>query len=874
MVDSFLRDRALYKHTAQHTHTQREREREATMSVDIHCIEIFHDSRHSEARSDVSFSTVGPNFVQDDRITAGTEQETDDTNASSMTIGHCPERSMRSSSLLFGREKEVTALQKFYDKVASNNNNNKNNNNNHNKRGFSKLVVVSGSPGSGKSILVDRALRSYVSDRKGYFTEGKFDQLTNSTTPFSAIVAAFTDLCSLLVGSDELEQIRAKLWQDFAVEDIAILNRLISMVGYLAGTQDDNSDSSTNNNKNNNNNKDGDDDADDFSASHSSGSIQAFVRFRQLCCAFLGKVSSPKHPIVIFLDDLQWADPLSLDVMNAMFEDPTLKHVLFVVSFRTNEFDEGRLWQGKTRSHIWVEDLEEKELNKVVASHLWLTNELVTLPLTKVVMGKTRGNPYFARQFLESLKTKGLLRRRRRNGRNGASVEWEWDVVRIQEETDVSDNVVELLKERIRGLELPVQMVLQIAAHVGHQFRFALLLAVVEDGVFPELLLSAGQQKESALRIMGVTIREGLVESVESSKNQTYKFTHDRVQQCLIAMVSSGDDKENFHLRLGRSLFKHYTTNNKVEKNTFLLAVNHLNQGSRQVSAEERATLARHNLEAAKVTLTRSDLESAKDYTRKGIALLDADTRWSKHYELSLDLHSTLAELGECTGDFQQSSGQVNDIMRHARSPPDKLRAYSATMETRVAQNCLTEALDVGFDYLELLGHKLPRKAKGVAVKFELVRTKSMLKGMTDEQLLNLPLTNDRGQISVITILHNIAYVAYQKGNEAPVFCLASSQIVRLSCAGGLTGSSAFGFACFAAALAHINEMALAYRFAKIALQLIGKLGAKEFECRTIGVVYDVVMHWKEPFKQCAQVLEASHEVGRVTTDIPSSFLR
>ena len=539
-----------------------------------------------------------------------------------------------------------------------------------------------------------------------------------------------------------------------------------------------------------------------------------------------------------------------------------------VVTYRANDFDETLVITNDQmhRSQLSVQNLQMSTLNSLVAS-LLSQEEDRTIPLTDLVLRKTHGNPYFALQFVESLQTRGLLFRNQ-------AAEWDWDLVRIQEKTDVSDNVVELVEEKIRGLPTRVQVVLQIAAYIGHQFEFPLLFSVAVDEFLKRGLVgstdSLAAVQEAVVRILNVTIREGLVES----GGQTYKFTHDRVQQCLIAMVSSGVDREKFHLRLGNSILK-YAKNNRVDNTTVLLAVDHLNKGSHQMSTDDqRVILSGLNLDAAKVTLARSALESAKEYARKGIALLDADTRWTRHYELSLDLHSTLAELGECTGDFQQSTAQVNDIIQHARSPQDQLRAYSATIETLLAQSQLQEALDTGFKVLKLLGHEFPSKPSRFVVAFELLRTKRTLKGMTDEQILNLPVTNEKHEVAVMRILNIVASVAYQKGNEKQIFALASMQLVGLSCKSGLTRMSSYGFACYAITLAFLDNIDEAYRFAKIALQLVNNLRAKEVESRTMSVVYHLVIHWKEPFESCIEGFKRSFQVGMATGDITASFLR
>ena len=237
---------------------------------------------------------------------------------------------------LFGREAETNALREAYDRVG--------------EGGSSEIILIEGSPGSGKSALVNQSLRAYAVQNNGYFVEGKFDLLSGAA-PFSAISAAFTDLCDLLLQSDQIEAVRVAINEAFTAEEIAILNRVVSTVSYVAGIEDSHA----------------------HEQQHLQGNTtQVFVRFKLLCSLFLETIANNK-PVVLFMDDLQWAQPQTLDVLKTLVQDPKLGHTLLVCTYRLNEFDPQQLCQPGVettfrKTHMVIDSLPPDSLNQMVSS--------------------------------------------------------------------------------------------------------------------------------------------------------------------------------------------------------------------------------------------------------------------------------------------------------------------------------------------------------------------------------------------------------------------------------------------------------------------------------------------------------------------------
>jgi histidine kinase len=540
-----------------------------------------------------------------------------------------------------------------------------------------EIVLVSGESGVGKSSLV-RTFRDGVRESKeqsAFFVEGKFDQNQDTGRPYSAIADAVTQLCHSIRESDYFEEIRESIKTSLSGE-ISVLVKLIPAIKVITkGLALKNE------------------------QTEGASSNYAFKLFMSTFRSFL-KVVCQAHPLVIFLDDLQWADEASRQLISAITSDISITNFFFIGAFRDDEIDPSSIlsWVGRPSEtgldvvNILVGPLDSDSVNKMVAD---LTERRInsTKELSELVGRKTGRNAYFLAQYMGALQRKGLLNFSFKSNR------WEWDLEQIESRTDVSENVVGLLIGKIHGMAPDVQQVLMLASCLGFVFDIdALERIVISEGLLkveeenkrekephsPGVLpgpyndlkkkirdTAEAKMRERFHRAVEEAVKENLVEEAAAK----FKFSHDRVQQAAYALMPSGDNSYFLHVRIGKVLLE---MSEAIEEGEWLFfaGVDLLTKFASQASDEGfRVELAMLSLEAGKKAEMKSAFLPSTNYLLGGIQLLDPTIRWTKHYKLCLELHIKAAEVGRTYGDFHETLELVEEILAHGQCLKDKLRA-------------------------------------------------------------------------------------------------------------------------------------------------------------------------------------------------------
>lgn len=748
---------------------------------------------------------------------------------------------------LSGRDAEVAHLREAYDRAS---------------KGPSEVVFLQGVSGSGKTAIVDHALRTYASSRGGYFCYGKFDQgMTHM--PFSATVQAYTDLIDLIAShKPQTGEMKAIVTKNINHEDIKVMARLVSNLPYLIGAQ-------------------GESKLFDDTLDASGTSV---VRLKLIFSAFLRALSSREHPVVLVLDDIQWSDQASQDVIKALITDTISRNVLIVCMYRrgefgtATEFDEIQKGNVLKISELFIENLGLNEMNEMLVD-LTKMDARVCLALSKVVLSKTDGNPYHAMHFLE------LLARSRRLNYDEGSTEWSWDIGRIMAETNVSDNVVTLLERKIKHLPKALQLILEVAAYLGFSFEFNVLETVMfelgkSDSIgtpLEESSLAAKEMremtKETVLKRVESAVTEGLIEPTNVGVQQ-FKFRHARIQEAARALVPPGPNRESLHARIGGFLYK--MSRQFKDQMLLMQAVDHLNLGSRYLrTSRQKVKLANLNLESSKAAVSKAALSMARDYLKSGIKLLEGENMWSNpnNYQLALDLHSALAELGECTKDSGRSSAAVDAILQHAHSELDKMRAHHATMERLLSFSQFADVLRTGREVLRKLGYRFPKKESTAAVVFEFIRVKGTLRGLSDEKILALRVVEEDTIKHTMRVLGCMGQASYFSGGQFKnTFVLAILRMVKLTCKKGLTESSILGFAWYGCLLSLLGKADPANRFGNLSIKLARRVPSKGMEARCESALYHLVFPWKRQLKECIEGFRVSYQLGMASGDTHSAF--
>ena len=546
---------------------------------------------------------------------------------------------------LYGRKAEVKKLVRILDNAGQE---------------TAQVILVSGPPGVGKTSLVQR-LRRQVLVRRGYFVTGKWDELERPT-PYSGVLESFRDLVRQILTEEEarLAEYRRQMVEALGPN----LGALVGIVPEIRAITDEPPPLPV------------------------VGPTEARNRLHRCMQQFV-RVFSENHPLVVFFDDLQWADPSSLEFIKAtIITGKKGGNVLLIGTCRDNAlvpghplfdtFDEIR-GAGVPVTALNLGPLGPPELERLVADALRTGIENVA-PLVDLVYQKTAGNPYFTKVFLTSLREEGILAFEPQSG-------WTWDVSRVAG-AEAAESTVALTAQRIAQLSEGTRRVVSLAAALGHHFKVETLAAICGHGA---------EETESHLI-------EACEERVLLKHGEGYRFEHDQVQEATYTLIPA-EARPETHLRISR-LLQDQAGEDKPAR--VFEIVDHLNRAvSILKSLEEREDAARLNLNAGLKAKGTAAFPSAFQYFSIGITLLDPNA-WEKTYNLALALHSEAAETASLTADFQETDRLVKQVHDHARTVLDEIPAYETEISLAYARRQEAEAVRIALRVLGLLGVDLP----------------------------------------------------------------------------------------------------------------------------------------------------------------------
>jgi predicted ATPase/signal transduction histidine kinase len=738
---------------------------------------------------------------------------------------------------LYGRESEVFSLLSAFERVSA---------------GSTEMMLVAGFSGIGKTAVVNEVQKPIVRQR-GYFIKGKFDQFGRSQ-PFSAFVQAFRDLMGQLLSESDakVEQWKTQILAALG-ENAQVIVEVIPELERIIGEQPP---------------------APELVATAAQN------RFNRLFENFISIFATKEHPLVIFLDDLQWADSASLKLIQLLTSDRSRHYLFLIGAYRDNEvFPAHPLMvtladiqtTGATVNTITLDPLERYHLNCLIADTLACSTALA-LPLTELIYQKTQGNPFFSTQFLKSLHEDGIIEF------NFEARYWQCDIARVRT-LALTDDVVEFMAIQLRKLPIRTQEVLKLAACIGNQFDLA-TLAIVDENSPTEtatalwkalqegLILPVSdvykfyQEGGNSLSITS-TGEESEQLPVKNDQLAKYKFFHDRVQQAAYSLIPE-EQKRSTHFKIGQRLLKNTPEGDREER--MFDIVNHLNVGVKLISHElDREQLARLNLVAGKKAKAATAYSAAVEYFNIGRELLAVNS-WEIQYELTLALHTEAAEVAYLSGDFDRMETLASVVESCAKTLLEKVKLYEVQIEAYMAQNKLQEALNTGLPVLKQLGVEFPSEPNLSDIGHALGETASILSGKGTEDLIDLPLMTDPQQIATITILSSLftpAYIALP-----PLAPLVVCKQVNLSVQYGNASLSPYAFAIYSYLLCGMGDIERGYQFGQMALRLLSKLDAKEIQAKTSAMVHSSIQPWKEHFRNSLKPLLSDYTCGLETGEL------
>ncbi|MEG4943919.1 AAA family ATPase [Microcoleus sp. F4-D5] len=739
---------------------------------------------------------------------------------------------------LYGRESEVFSLLEAFDRVSA---------------GSTEMMLVSGFSGIGKTAVVNEVHKPIVRQR-GYFIKGKFDQFQRNL-PFSAFVQAFRDLIGHLLSEPDakIEQWKSEILAALG-ENAGAIVEVVPELKFLIGEQPP--------------------------VPELSGSA-AQNRFNLLFEKFIQIFTTQEHPLVIFLDDLQWADSASLKLIQLLMSNLGSRYLFLIGAYRDNEvFPAHPLMltladiekAAATVNTINLAPLQQSDVNGLIADTLGCSKALAR-PLTELVYQKTKGNPFFSTQFIKSLHEDGLI------NFNFDIRHWQCDIARVRT-LALTNDVVEFVAIQLRKLPIQTQEVLRLAACIGNQFDLA-TLAIVDEKSPEETALNLWKALQEGLILpISEVYKFYQADGNENGENGNqdksiplpithdqlpkYRFLHDRVQQAAYSLIPD-NQKRSTHLKIGQLLLKN-TPEAEREERIFDI-VNHLNVGVELITPEEeREQLARLNLVAGKKAKAATAYAAAVEYFNIGRKLLTANS-WENQYELTLGLHTEAAEAAYLSGDFERMEELASVVENGAKTLLDKVKVYEVQMQACMAQNKLQEALNTGLQVLKLLGVEFPSEPNPSDIGQALGETAAILNEKRIEDLIELPEMSDPYKLAAIRLLSSIFATAYL---AAPALLpLTVCKQVQLSVQYGNASVSPFAYANYGFLLCGVvGDIDSGYQFGQLALSLVSKLNFQEIKAKTVFVVNLFIRNCKVHLRETLEPLVSAYSSGMETGDI------
>jgi predicted ATPase/signal transduction histidine kinase len=735
---------------------------------------------------------------------------------------------------LYGRKAEVEKLLAGFERVAD---------------GATELMLVSGFSGIGKTAVVNEVHKPIIRQR-GYFIKGKFDQF-NRNIPLSAFVRAFRDLIKQLLSENDSQLLdwKTKILNALG-ENGQVMIEVIPELEHIIGKQQP--------------------------LTELSGSA-AQNRFNFLFQKFIQVFTSRDHPLVVFLDDLQWADLASLKLMQLLVDQSQQEYLLLIGAYRDNEVSSTHLLTltldemaqtGAIINNITLAPLSSISLNQLVADTLNCTT-LLAQPLTELIYQKTQGNPFFSTQFLKALYEDGLINFEIETGH------WLCDIAQVRQLT-LTDDVVEFMSLQLQKLPDNTQNALKLAACIGDQFDLA-TLAIISEQSQVEAAANVWKALQEGLVIPtneiykfyqdGTNDYHDLFATSNQGLNINYRFLHDRVQQAAYILIAE-DQKQATHVKIGRLLLKNTDPEQRDEK--IFDIVNQLNAGIEIIcESTEREELAWLNLRAGQKSKASTAYKSAFEYFIIGKNLLSVDS-WIDSYELTLLLYNSAAEAAYLSGNFEVMEQLSAIVLKQSRTLLDKVKIYDTQIQSYAAKNDLGKAIDTALEILELFDIKFAKEFRQSEIQQIIADTMLLWAGKSPISLIDLPQMTAEKPLAIMQIISVILPFAYQVIPE--LFIVMVLKLTDLSLRYGNTNISSDAYSCYGLVLCYIvGEIESGFEFGELSLLLLEKLSAKQLKAKPLYVVSSMIKHWKSPVQSTLKPLLEAYTIGLENGDFPTA---
>ncbi len=736
---------------------------------------------------------------------------------------HDMPKELQIASGIYGREDEIAALEAALERVS---------------QGATEMVLVSGSAGVGKTALVGEIHQS-VAQKNGFFLSGKFDQLRHNI-PYSALIQALRGLIREVSAKCKsgMERWKSRIRAALGPNG-QLVTRVIPELEQVIGPQP---------------------------PLPEMGALEARNRFTAVLLDFISVFCEKTHPLVIFLDDLQWVDADTLKLVERIAQDPERKPLLFLGAYRDNEVDvDHRLMNscevikktGQPLQRIPLKPLKPENISQLLV-HTCHCRPEEAKPLAELLVRKTGGNPFFVSQFLTVLSEKDLIHYSPEEKR------WIWELAAI-EFLSVTDNVVALLVDRFHRFSSETRRLLSLAACIGNTFDLESLELISGEG--------SGEIDENLLPALETGLILGFSRAPDldnptagaSVESGSYKFLHDRVQQAAYALIAQ-KEKQTVHLQIGQTLLKQYAP----EKGEALLfdIVHHFNLARRVKDKwKDRSHLAELNLKAGLKARAASAFEQALEYFTIGLELSEA--AWKRQYPLALSLHEEATEMSWLCGRLDLMEKLAGAVKDNAREDLDLANVYRCRIKAYTIRGELKKAMETCEEILEKLGCQLSRMSPDQWQQ-TLVQIKSSLAGKSVADVMRFePLTQPHAEV-LVHILYRLhtaygeAGVTLDDGLWQPIAAKRISLLLN-----HFHPEYSPEFYCLLGLIycEFMQDFEFGYELGRLGMQLMEAFALKKINCRVSRVFNLSIRFYREPLSASLDPLLEAHKMGIETGD-------
>lgn len=732
----------------------------------------------------------------------------------------------RISQKLYGREFEIDTLLSTFNQV---------------REGRNQILMLAGYPGVGKTALV-KAVYDPLTDSQGYFVRCRFERNDRQHQPYRAILQAFQDLVKQLLIENETQ---LEAWNQRFSEALGVNGRImtdaIPELELIIGRQ---------------------------ACVTRLSTEEHQARFSLILQRFILAFTQPKRPLVIFLDNLHWADNASLQLLVPLMTTNDDNYLFIIAAYQDNNTQRiqqlMKIFEELEAANVTVKGISLLPLTLSAITQLikdtLSCNTRRAQAFSNLILEKTGGNPYFINEFLKSLHAEKLIQF------DLESLTWDWDLDKIHAEATMTENVIDLLASKIQRLPNSTQEFLKLAACIGYQFSVETLEMVSEQAVaslweaVAEGLVVPAEYKFGYVPYHKLSSEEHATTTDSYQISTQYRFIHDRIQQAAYSLIPT-EQKQQIHQKIGELLLE-ITPSHKIEQNIFDIT-NQLNEAVSLITdPDKRLQLAQLNLIAGRKARDAAAYPRSLNYLSTGILLLGARS-WTSQYELTLSLTIEAAETAFLCGDTVQMEGLAEIALRQARNILDKVHIYELKIHAYISAHRHSEAISMAQQVLRQLNIRFPGTPSYFALLKALWHNHWLIRQRKIISLAHLPIMTEPSKLAALRILSSIGSSAYHAVPD--LIPLLTCKAVNLCLRYGNAPVSSYVYANYGVMLCSlIKNIPKGYEFGQLALELVASTNNKSLELKTRFTVQAQIRHWCEPI---ADVLPALKQVYQDTLE-------